>query len=287
MPLIFRRPNGSLVFNSDYVAYGLVKSAYLSADETWPRKYLRGSNVDPNDPNSYQDSFRAGDQMFSVTVNDAQSPMCFLTGKGTLQGSYRNGDTMKFFFSGADSNTKVYVFDLMRDTAGSPPFFKTRNASGKITFNSLQTPLNIAYSIQAPQPSATDRYGKYPSPYNGGSWQSIRAQTANFDPVAHFVVDVSLPAGEYAAYLNFARNCLGVWGSPLTNVNGQYVGMSEGAYGRSGGISFMFGPAGATTDITVGSTSAYTLPGSVDQLPLDRMPTALVVNTAVLPFPFN
>jgi hypothetical protein len=285
--LIVRRPNGSVLLDTQYIVHGLVKSAYLVADETWPRKYLRSSQLDPNQGSSYDDSSRAGDQMFSITIPNVNSPFCFITGKGCLQGSTRTGNTIKFYYSGASTSTKAYVYDLMGDLAGSPPYMKTRNSSGAVTFNSLQVPLNVAFSIQAPAPASTDQFGRYLSPYAGGNWQLIRAQTASVDPVAHFVVDVALVAGrEYAVFLNFSRGTTGYWASEMTGVNAQAVGMSEGAYGRVGGISFMFGPAGATTDISISSNS-YSIPGSVSGLPTDRYPTALVVETTILPFPYN
>ena len=285
--LIVRKENGQVLFDTNLIVYGLVKSAYLAADETWPRKYLRSSNLDPNQGGSYEDSFRTGDQMFSITVSNARSPICFITGKGCLQGTYRSGDTIKFLYSGGGTGTKAYVFDLMGELAGSPPYLKTRNQAGAITFNSLQVPLNVVNSIQAPAPSTVDQFNRYIHPFTGGSWQSIRWQSATTDPVAHYVVDIPLTANkEYAAFLNFSRGATGFWAGELTASNAQAVGMSEGAYGRVGGISFMFGPAGATTNISISSIS-YSIPGSVGGLPTDRYPTALVVETTILPFPYN
>lgn len=286
--LIVRKPDGGVLFDTSYITHGLVKSGYLQADETWPRKYLRGSNVDPNDGGSYENSFRAGDQMFSITVSNALSPICFIVGKGCLQGTYRSGNTIKFYYSGGDTNTKAYVFDLMSDSVpGSPPWLKCRNQQGAVTFNSLQVPLNVLYSISAPAPAALDQYNRYTQPYSGGSWQPIRAQTAAVDSIAHFVTDIPLAGGiEYAAFLNFSRGAQGYLASPMTGVGGLTIGMSEGAYGRVGGISFMFGPAGATTQINITGNN-YTIPGAFGGLPTDRYPTALVVRTDNLPFPFN
>jgi hypothetical protein len=284
--LIVRKPDGSVLFDTQYITHGLVKSAYLVADETWPRKYLKSANLNPDQGSSWEDSFRVGDQMFSITVNNALNPIVFIVGKGALQGTARSGNTLKFFYSGADGSTKAYVYDLMSDNIpGSPPWLKTRRIDGSISFNSLQVPLNIVAAVQAPGPAAADQYGRYSGPYAGGAWQAIRYQTASVDPIAHYVVDIPLAAGvEYAAFLNFSRGCAGYWAS-LTGVNPQIVGMSEGAYGRVGGISFMFGPAGATTDI--GFNGFMSSPGSVGGLPTDRYPVALVVITSNLPFPFN
>jgi len=286
--LLVRKEDGTLLFDTQYITHGLVKSGYLQADETWPRKYLRGINLDPNSGASYDDSSRAGDQMFSITVGNAVNPICFIVGKGCLQGTARSGNTVKFFYSGGDTSTKAYVFDLMNDNvAGNPPWLKTRRADGSISFNSLQVPLNILYAVQAPGPTALDQYGRYIGPYAGGAWQSVRFQTASVDPQAHYVVDVALPGGvEYAAFLNYSRGCNGYWSANLTGVNPQVVGMSEGAYGRVGGMSFMFGPAGGTTDVALNGI-AFSIPGSVAGLPVDTLPVALVIATTVLPFPYN
>lgn len=285
--LIVRKTDGTVLFDTQYITHGLVKSAYLVADETWPRKYLRGLNLDPDKGSSYDDSFRAGDQMFSITVNNALNPIVFLVGKGTLQGTTRSGNTLKFLYSGASTSTKAYVFDLMSDNvAGNRPWLKTRRADGSVSFNSLQVPLNIIATVQAPGPAAVDQFGKFSGPYAGGSWQVIRRQSASVDPVAHYVVDIALGGGvEYAAFLNFSRGCAGYWSDVLTGVNPQLVGMSEGAYGGVGGVSFMFGPAGATTDGAY--SGAMSSPGSVAALPTDRYPVALVVATSNLPFPYN
>jgi hypothetical protein len=285
--LIVRKPDGSVLFDTQYITHGLVKSGYLQADETWPRRYLRSINLDPNAGSSYDDSTRAGDQMFSITVGNAVNPICFIVGKGCLQGTARTANTVKFFYSGGDTNTKAYVFDLMNDNvAGNKPWLKTRRADGSISFNSLQVPLNILYTIQAPAPAALDQYGRYTGPYSGGAWQTVRFQTAAVDPQAHYVVDVGLPGGvEYAAFLNFSRGCTGYWSGNLTGVNPQTVDMSEGAYGRVGGMSFMFGPAGAGIDAAFGGIMS--VPGSVGALITDRYPIALVIATTVLPFPYG
>lgn len=284
--LIVHKDNGELLFDTNRICYGLVKSGYLVAGEIWPRKYLRGSNVDPNEGGSYQDSFREGDRMFTISVSNVQSPVVFIVGKGCLQGSWRSGDSITFMYSAVDAGTKAYVFDLMADNLPGSPFLKTYTEQGVCTFNSLQPPLNIEAAIQAPGPGGLDIYGRYPSPHNGGWWEVVRHQQAHLDPQAHFVTNVNLAGGvEYAACLPWSRTCMGHWAPQLTGVNTLAVGMVEGAYGRVGGISFMFAPAGATTQVT--SSTAITIPGSVDRLPTDRYPQALVVRTSSLPFPYR
>lgn len=282
--LIVRKPDGSVLFDTQYITHGLVKSGYLQAEGNWGRFYLRSLNLDPNDGRNYNQGTTGGDPMFSITVNNAINPICFIVGKGTLQGTERTGNTLKFFYTGGDTTTKAYVFDLMSDNvAGNKPWLKTRRQDGTISFNSLQVPLNIAYTVQAPGPAALDQYNRYSNPYAGGAWQSIQ-KSGTF--IAHAVVDVGLPSGiEYAAFLNFSRGCQAYLSPALTGIDTRVISMSEGAYGKVGGIGFMFSPAGATAENDY--NGFISPPGSVVGLPTDRYPVALVVTTSNLPFPFN
>lgn len=283
--LIVRKPDGTALFDTQYITHGLVKSAYLVADERWYRYYLRAINVDPDKGSSYNQGSgnTSGEVMYSITVFNAVNPICFIVGKGQLAGSYRSGNTIKFFYNGGDQNTKAYVFDLMSDNVpGNKPWLKTRRADGSISFNSLQTPLNVLYSIQTPAPANLDRYNRWQDPIAGGSWQAIQSWDNGKSPIWHYVSNVALTAGvEYAVFLNYARLCRSWWTQPSLLI----VGMSEGAYGRVGGISFMFGTAAATTEIAGNSNQSIT--PTIEQLATDRYPTALVIRTDNLPFPFN
>ena len=280
--LIVRKEDGSLLFDTNLITHGLVKSGYLQPDEIWYRYYLNGINVDPNLRSSWTQGTSGGDQMFSITVQNAVNPICFIVGKGTLQGTARSGNTVKFYYAAASTNTKIYVFDLMNDTApGNPPWLKARRSDGSISFNSMQVPLNIAYAIGAPAPSELDRFG-HRQPYDGCRWDFIRADGTNSSMVWDAVADIPLEANvEFAAFINFTRGCSG-W---FTENALRLIGMSEGAYGRVGGISYMFSMAGETTDQRANTN---TIPGcSVAGLGTDLYPTALVVRTANLPFPYN
>ena len=180
----------------------------------------------------------------------------------------------------------LYCFDLMRNDIPGGPYLKTFNEAGEITFNSLQAPLNVIASMGAPAPTGTDRYGRRYG-YAGGRWELVRRQTANVDSQAHHLIDIPLSAGvEYAACLPWSRAANAFLGNALTGVDGIVYGMSEGAFGRSGGISFMFAPAGVTTQAGTPSNQ-YSLPGSFEGFPVDRSPTALVINTANYPFPYR
>ncbi len=285
--LVVNKDTGELLFDTSRICYGLVKSGYLVAGEVWQRRVLRSITNDPDQGGSYRDSTRTGDQMFTITVSNPRSPIVFLVGKGCLQGTSISGATMTFHYSAASEATRAYVFDLMADNIAGSPYLKTFTDQGVCTFNSLQPPLNVVAAVQAPSPGAADAWNRRVLPYAGGSWQAVRPQTASVDFQAHFIVDVPLGQGiEYAACLPWSRGAAGYIDGNLTNVNAKVIGFSEGAYGRSGGISFMFAPAGATSSIDL-SGNQYSIPGSLANLPLDRFPQALVVPTANLPFPYN
>lgn len=285
--LVVKKGTGELLFDTSKICYGLVKSGYLVAGDVWQRKVLRSITNDPDQGSSYVDSTRAGDQMFTIAVPNARSPIVFLVGRGCLQGTSLSGSTMTFHYSATSTSTKAYVFDLMADNIAGSPYLKTFTDQGVCTFNSLQPPVNVVAAVQAPAPGPLDAYGRRILPYAGGAWQAIRAQTASVDFQSHFNVDIALTAGiEYAAFLPWSRAGNGFIDGSLTGVNAKVIGFSEGAYGRAGGISFMFGPAGATNSIDI-SGNQYSLPASLANLLVDRFPQALVVATANLPFPYN
>lgn len=285
--LLVKKESGELLFDTSLICYGLVKSAYLLAGETWQRKTIRSVTNDPDQGSSYNESLRTGDQMFTISVPNARSPVVFLVGKGALQGTSLNGTTLTFHFSGASGATKAYVYDLMADNMPGSPYLKTRNINGEITFNSLQPPMNVAAAVQAPQPGAQDQWGRRPQPYAGGAWQRIRPQTAAVDFQADFTLNVPLDAGqEYAAFLPWARGANGILAPDLTGVNVKVAGFSEGCFGYTGGITFIFTIAGATA-MQDPSTNQLTIPGSLIALPVDRFPIALCIKTAGLPFPYN
>lgn len=286
--LIVTKDTGELLFDTRRICHGLVKSGHLSYIETWPRLYLRSSNLDPNDGANWIPSFREGDAMYGFTVHNAQSPIVFIVGKGCLNGTRVSGNSLTFLYGGGNESTRFYCFDLMADNLPGSPFLKTYNESGIITFNSLQPPLNVVGVIQAPGPPEDDRYGRKIVPYAGGWHEKIRYQTATQDTQVHSVINIGLNPGlEYAACLPWSRTA-SVYetdslpgGGPVA----QY-GVSEGAYGRVGGIAFMFGPAGGSPLAYPGG-GGYSVPASYQNLPVDRFPQALVITTTHLPFPYN
>jgi len=287
------KDTGVLLFDTDKITYGLVKSGYMTYLQSWTRKALISSTLDPNNGSSWtQTTATAGtaqaDSMYGFTVYNALSPIVFIVGTGCLNGTSVSGNAMTFYYANADANTKFYCFDLMSDNIAGSPYLKTFDTTGRITFNSLQPPLNVATAVQAPGPGATDMYGRYVTTYAGG--YNVRRQVSSGQEVAKIDsrVDIALVAGvEFAAFLPWSRTCtindiaVGTNVFPFT----QYGG-SEGAYGRVGGMSFLFGAAGGTTQAYPNS-SGYTATTSYVNIPTDRYPIALLIATTNYPFPFN
>lgn len=285
--LVVRKDSGELLFDTSKICYGLVKSGNMVAIETWPRKYLKSAQLDPNNGGNWEDSFRTGDAMFGFTVTNAISPIVFIVGKGCLNGTSVSGNSMTFMYAGGSTATKFYCFDLMADNIAGRPYLKTWSEDSQITFNSLQPPLNIIEAVQAPSPpAANDSFGRKLLTYAGGRNELIRYQTAAQDAQMHCVVDVPLSSGvEYAAFLPYSRSAL-LWNTEtISGATLSQCSVNEGAYGRIGGISFMFANSGGSP-VSYPSTTASS-PASYTSIPTDRLPTALVIGTATLPFPYN
>ena len=285
--LIVNKETGELLFDTSKICYGLVKSGNMAAIETWPRKYLRSAQLDPNNGANWMDSSRAGDTMFGFTITNTISPIVFIAGKGCLNGTSVSGNSMTFMYAGGSAATKFYCFDLMADNIAGRPYLKTWSEDRQITFNSLQPPLNIVNTVQAPAPpGGNDQYGRKLLTYAGGRIERIRYQTAAQDAQMHCVVDVALDAGvEYAVFLPFSRSAT-LWNTEtISGTMLSQCGVNEGAYGRTGGISFMFANSGGSP-VSYPSTAA-SVPASFTAIPTDRMPVALVIKTAGLPFPYN
>ena len=230
------------------------------------------------------------DPIHGFTVSSAQSPIVFIVGSGCLVGTIRSGSSITFLYCNAGIATKFYCFDLMADNIAGSPFLKTYRDDGVITFNSLQPPLNVVAAIAAPAPPvANDAYGRKLLTYDGGRAQKRRWQAGTTESAMDCIVDITLGTGiEYAVFLPWARSAGIIETNPYQSSSGpvtQYS-VSEGAYGRIGGISFMFGAAGGTTEAFPGG-STWSIPVSYTSIPVDRFPVALVIGTAGLPFPYN
>ncbi|CAI8815887.1 hypothetical protein [Pseudomonas chlororaphis] len=289
--LVVTKDTGELLFDTTKICYGLVKSGNLAFIENWARYYLKSAQLDPsNGANWAPESDPArGDPAYGFTVTNALSPIVFLTGPGCLNGVSRSGSSMTFIYINADANTRFYCFDLMADNISGSPYLKTRLEDGRISFNSLQPPLNVLAAVQAPAqgiPYPNNAEWRYTT-YAGGYNVRRRGNTApNNSPALDSRVDIQLAGEEYAAYLPWARSaqCLDVSGWPAY---GYTVTVSEGCYGRQGGITFMFGTAGATTIGNTPAGSSSPPDNAFRFIPQDRFPTALVIRTAGLPFPYQ
>jgi hypothetical protein len=294
--LVVKKADGSLLFDTNNITYGLVKSGYMTYQQAWTRKTLRSAQLDPSDganwfPSNIQTSLSFADGLWGFTVTNAISPIVFIVGSGTLNGSSVSGSSITFFYSNADANTKYYCFDLVSDNIAGSPYLKTFNSAGRITFNSLQPPLNIAGSYQAPVPGSLDQYGRYGTCYAGGS-NRVRQAFYNSGGITYVgqvdsYIDIPLTAGvEYAVYLPWSRG--GGIGDFMSGGTGTFLVYSvlEGAYGRVGGISFMMGASAATTQSTP-NNQGWSLYASFFNIPTDRYPVALYITTTNLPFPFG
>ncbi|WP_256347086.1 hypothetical protein [Pseudomonas sp. D2002] len=297
--LVAKRQDGTLLFDTNNITYGLVKSGYMTFIETWRRRQFKGGNVDPNwggnwTESTVSQSVAFSDVIYGFAVVNAKSPIVFLTGSGCLQGTKIIGNSMVFLYTNASANTKFYCFDLMQDAFVGRGYLKARKPDSSMSFNSLQPPLNIVSAIQAPPPIGTQAT-QYPipvgsKPYAGAVFAREQIQTGPNFQVNIYTARVTMsirPGIEYAAYLPWSRGCqIWVYGSNEPYNTFRYGG-SEGCGGIVGGIQFMFGPAGGTPEDHPMVVTGTPMPPSFSQVATDRLPTALAIETSGLPFPFN
>lgn len=295
--LTVNKETGEPLFDTNLICYGLVKSGYMAYIESWSRRQRAGINNDPNDGNSWSPSLitvnpaNRAEAIHGFTVVDSLAPIVFIVGPGTSAGFSRSGNSVTYMYANATPATKFYCFDLMADNIPGSPYLKTYTDGGVLTFNSLQPPLNIVASIRAPDPGALISSPTLPSgsrfpAYVGGyvNADNVGANNQYNLPRAIHGVDIALTPGvEYAAYLPWSRSC-GIYDTLGSLDTRALYGGAEGAYGRIGGISFMFGPSAAST-VTFQN---YQYSGNaILQLPIDRFPTAMVIKTGNLPFPYS
>lgn len=284
--LIVTKSDGTLLFDTSKITYGLVKSGYLAYSSSWTRRILKSAQLDPTDGNNWTVSTSVNDQtrydqMWSFTVTNAKSPIVFIVGSGCLNGSTTSGTSITYHYSNASTSTKFYCFDLMADNMTGSPYLKTFNTSGVLTFNSLQPALNIAGTSIPPGPTAPSGSYGVQNAYDGGYFFS---RFVNSDPQSDKQdcrFDVALTAGvEYAAHLPWSRGATTVDSQGSTPM---MYAVIEGVFGRTGGITFLFGASAGTTV----STGVAPRPSGWYNVPSSPRPQALIITTANLPFPFN
>lgn len=275
------KETGELLFDTENITYGLVKSGAMALIESWPRKELKSSNVDPSDGSSWVDNPTITDQLHGFTITSARSPIVFIVGKGCLNGVRKSGTSTTFFYSNASMATKYYCFDLMSNSLTGAGL-KCYDTGGKLTFTSLQPPLNIIAAIVAPAPPGNNANGHKSTCYAGGTTTTISSAIRSLNAHSTIVVSAGV-VGECAAHLTFSRSagC-----HQFDSGGGGWVYSAiEGAGGVSGGVQFMFGVSAATTytDFFISGHASAT---DYIDIPAAR-PTALVIQTATYPFPYG
>lgn len=276
------KQDGSVLYDTSKISYGLLKSGYLALVASWPRLSLRSIQLDPNDPASWAEG--VGEPVYGFSVTGAVAPIVFIAGSGSQCGSSKVGDVTTFYFISATASTKFYCFDTMRDM-GLITGFKCWREDGVLTFNSYQRPLNIVGSATAPQPGPIiiDGTNYRGTPYVGGVGSLGPISPGGPPNVISRVFVAISGSDEYAASVNFTRTA----GRGPTDGYYQYlVALQEGAYGVAGGVEFMFCFAARTTELP--ASKAPNLSRNVYfDVPTDRYPVALAIKTSQYPFPFN
>lgn len=290
--LIVQNEAGELLFDTRKITYGMVKSGFMVSLGYWNRRYFKGGNVDPAiganwTPSTYMDAPTTGnDAIHGFTIPRARSPIAFITGGGALNSLSMNPDgSATFFYTGASTSSKFYCFDLMADDVPGGPFLKTRKEDGSITFNSLQPPLNVYTTLTPPPPQLPQgQTGGWYLPYTGGSGVFVRNPFQGA-VTYRFYYTVPLPGGEYAASLPWTRGAQ-VRAEYQQNQSKGFHGVVEGAFGVSGGVTFCFVEAGGTP-YEFGN-DPQRIPGTFyTGFTVDPKPTAMVISTASLPFPYR
>lgn len=282
------KEDGSLLFDTEKITYGLLKSGYLSYILNWPRLDHRSIQLPPNEGSSFAES-SITDPIHGFSFTGAIAPLVFITGSGISCGSSKSGDTTTFYFIGASPSTKFYYFDTMRDTLNGAGL-KCYDESGVLTFNSLQYPLNIVDTISAPAPPTPIVWNGiklYGVPFAGATKTGTRfISSGPYYCVARLFIAIG--SGEFAVSTTFSRSFgqgvmdnMSAPGNPFPARVYMQAHM-DGAYGATGGIYFMSCDAARTT--MVQSTTAAQ---SYFDIPTNRYPQAIVIKTDNLPFPFN
>lgn len=282
--LIVRKEDGTELFDTDKIAYGLVKSGAMVYMGNVNRFVCTTTQCrkDPSWGGNWTENGNYGDQTHGFTVTGAVNPIVFITGGGILIGHKTEGDVRTFTYTQASTNSKFYCFDLMRD-AGSGPALRTWRDDGVLTFNSRQVPLNVVSAVRAPDrgaPMSNVRpfgwfFTVYAGGYNAGGVSNFPSSSVNI-PLAGM--------GECAAFLPWSRAVT----CAHENASTYQLSLTEGCFGTATGITFTCG-VGRTSygQVLPSSVPAYYQNPCFINIPIDRYPTALVIRTAGLPFPFE
>lgn len=302
--LVVRKEDGSLLFDTSKIAYGLIKSGYMTYQGNWNRWVCtsQACRKNPSWGGNWTETGNYSDSAHGFSVTGAINPIVFIVGGGVLTGTTISGNTRTFLYADASPQSKFYCFDLMRD-GGTGAALRTFKDDGVLTFNSRQPPLDVDYTLTAPARGTAINPGGVPNPtwfrsaYAGGTnvrfnSYSIRGSTYYSSVRSTVTLPVS-GAGECAAYLPWSRGLTAALSETTQVYEGNPtlgIGLTEGCYGGSSSVTFTF-TVGRTTS---GSLDPFVTPVALGvngvifrDIPIDRFPTALVIRTAGLPFPFE
>lgn len=278
------KEDGSLLFQTENITYGLLKSGPMRYDQSWT-KYTAGRGTDPNDPSSYRPQATAGSPIMSISVAGAIAPVCFVAGQHQNAGSTKVGDITTFYFSNAYEGTKVYVFDIMRDLGGRTGL-QCFDSSGRLSYTTDMQPLNILDVLTPPDQPAPIIFNGRPNYNNAyiGSTKTVISHYRNYNEElvrGGWLIDSafvpSSVSGELAARLTFSRVCDLSWQISFT------VGQEGCTAGDIGGVRFFFGITAFSFDVSAPGSET----GTWIDIPTDRKPQALVIRTSDYPYPFR
>lgn len=284
-----RLDTGELLFDTNYLTYGLVKADFMEEVRYWPRWSLSSIDLNPNDPASYSQT-QALDPIYGFSVVGAVSPIVFIQGSGVEYGSSKLGDVTTYYFAKAGPGTKYFCYDRMQDfgpSAGLKTF--ADDEANTLTFNSIQPPLNIVAFLTPPAP-ARNSLGNYSHVYTGASKNFSRAPGVT-KGTAYLTDSFSMPVGTagYAASITFSRTySIGRHDTSPPRAAApnmaasSYLGGMEGCFGTATGVTFIAIDA-PRTQMIVGSNAIPTQYGDVPSL----LPNALVIKADALPFPYD
>lgn len=291
------KENGELLWDTNYICYGLLKSGPLSVVDVWPRFVIKSADLNPNEESSWKDE-PPRQAITGITVYDSISPIAFLVGDGSRCGEIVSGNARTLLFYGTTPDTKAYVFDLMRDV-GDNSGINCYSDAGVLTFTSGMPPLNVAAFVPAPPlddiiPGTQNQ--QFPNQqynaFKGGANEDAFSGLGEYSPYSKGLGVVQVFNEEVAAHLTFARSGGVVWGSSspvagntggISNGPGSTLGAQEGVGGTADGkVRFFFIPAPVTTRTYYSNKTTIWF-----DIPRDRNPGALVIKTKQYPYPFR
>lgn len=267
-------PNGTLQMDTERVTMGLLKSGYLEyAYRAYKLKQPSLNSGSWVPWTQYDDVHSCG--------FEAVAPVIFLHGPGARVYFNRTGNQWTVYFAGASTQTRFYVFDLMRDV-GTGPALITRDPTGRVTFNSRQWPMNVVANVipAGPPPpigNPTPPGGRFYPAYVGGTFEILAAQSQYFEWIVSRWHYQMMPGRLYAASLQWSRGAL-MAGGEYTYYRAWNV--IEGAYGNAGSITFWFTTLpGSRIGEEYLTERFYNVP--------TRLSAAQVIDVTDLPFPYQ